>query len=520
MSKKVYLIIVILAIIALIALFLVDIFVFHNSPKENLLRFSLVLGGLILSLFKISTGGNKNLTVYENAYKEHLNGVFSDNKALRKQLLLAVSDYDTDKIKSSVNRLTKLLKKAENTKDRQCLYLFLALCMTDASAEQLAIEWYSALLEENPYHTTALSNLSVIYRKCGRSDLAIKYAKKAISAQGENVFAYHNLASAYFYGYDIENAEKYALKALELKDNFRESASLLAILYNIKNDIESAKKYTHIALSLGEDTEVLEAVADDYRTGYFNSLEINSKLQKWKDITKKPAIFFTLNGSDGKSIIGGKINENPPIGSNGKPMRLLAAIFCSELPQNSFLPSIGVLRFYITPNDLLGADFDNLTQQKDFRVLFDENESLFETYDCSNNDEYFPVGSSLRPKFTLGEDSMTFDDYRFDKTFENAVNNYGDKFSFEDYENDEFMSELTREEHKLGGYPCFIQCDPREGETSLQRYDTLLFQLASEYSRSQEKIMFGDAGVCNFFISSADLRAKKFSDILYYWDCG
>ena len=43
----------------------------------------------------------------------------------------------------------------------------------------------------------------------------------------------------------------------------------------------------------------------------------------------------------------------------------------------------------------------------------------------------------------------------------------------------------------------------------LQKYDTLLFQLDSEYNEA----MWGDMGIGNFFISEQDLFNWDFSDI-------
>ena len=33
------------------------------------------------------------------------------------------------------------------------------------------------------------------------------------------------------------------------------------------------------------------------------------------------------------------------------------------------------------------------------------------------------------------------------------------------------------------------------------------------------EIMWGDSGVCNFFISDEDLKALNFDRVLYNWDC-
>lgn len=519
MQRKILISILFFLIFGIIAIYIYDIAVLKNNPTENLLRTVLIFASLILSLVKIISKKPQSLSFYENAYSEELYKAFENDKTLRKKLICATKDYNNGNMKRCINTLLKLLKKAKTSYDRRAVKLFLALSMEELEKYDLAIRWYSYLLDDAPYYGTALSNLSVIYSKIGNNELSVKYGKLAINANPENPYAYNNVASAYFSNYDIKNAEEYALKALEIKSDLKQAASLLAIIYSMNNNLEKAHKYSHIAVNSGEDAEELEAAVDKYRTGYLHTLKIKSKLELWNSITAIPSIKFTLDTSGGKSIIGGKISENPPIGENGKAMRLLAAIFCSELPKNPIFPEKGVIRFYITPDDLYGLDIDNLNSQKNYKVLYSENESAFETYDFESNDGYFPVMGSFRPAFEFENDGMTFDDYRFDKTFEKISKDHSDMISPEDYSDDDFMFELSREEHKLGGYPCFIQCDPREGEEELQRYDTLLFQLASDYTEN-EKVMFGDGGVCNFFIPSENLKNRDFSDILYTWDCG
>ncbi|MDE6847976.1 MAG: DUF1963 domain-containing protein [Ruminococcus sp.] len=68
---------------------------------------------------------------------------------------------------------------------------------------------------------------------------------------------------------------------------------------------------------------------------------------------------------------------------------------------------------------------------------------------------------------------------------------------------------------KIGGYPTFTQYEPRSEEQQ-KKYDFLLLQLESEW----EKILWGDIGIGNFFISSEKLKNRDFSDVFYNWDCG
>ena len=69
------------------------------------------------------------------------------------------------------------------------------------------------------------------------------------------------------------------------------------------------------------------------------------------------------------------------------------------------------------------------------------------------------------------------------------------------------------------GYPFFTQDDPRTNVESIEKYDTLLFQLDSEYGNDKPEIYIGDSGVINFFINSKDLENLNFDDVLYNWDC-
>jgi len=65
---------------------------------------------------------------------------------------------------------------------------------------------------------------------------------------------------------------------------------------------------------------------------------------------------------------------------------------------------------------------------------------------------------------------------------------------------------------RIGGYPYFTQYDPRYED--YRRHTALLLQIDSD-----EDIMWGDAGVANFFITPEALERCDFSKVLYNWDC-
>ena len=64
------------------------------------------------------------------------------------------------------------------------------------------------------------------------------------------------------------------------------------------------------------------------------------------------------------------------------------------------------------------------------------------------------------------------------------------------------------------GYSFFTQEDPRYNK-KYKDYDTLLLQIDSE----GEYVLWGDAGIGNFFITKKSLLEKDFTNILYNWDC-
>lgn len=215
----------------------------------------------------------------------------------------------------------------------------------------------------------------------------------------------------------------------------------------------------------------------------------------------KPSIF--------ESKIGGlgyiPHDKDFPTDSNGNQLRLLAQIECDKIQLDGFMKT-GLLQFWILNDDVSGMDVWGTTNQDGFRVIYypeidktvtiEEIEGKFVKNEYDNNEEdWFPV---------FRECGMSF---------EKSTNNYIDN-----------SQELSDEEynkiigHKVGGYPYFTQSDPRD-EKMLEYYDFLLFQLDTDYIGNEDVVMWGDAGVGNFFINSEKLKNQDFSDVLYNWDC-
>ena len=129
----------------------------------------------------------------------------------------------------------------------------MALCFTDDGLVNEAIKVYCYLLDLDPNHAVAHSNLGNLLIQKGDYENALIHYNKSIELDPKNYHAYHNRASYYFRVNDYENAIVDAVKALELKNNGVEAATLLTIIYALQGDEENKKKYYHIAVISGKN---------------------------------------------------------------------------------------------------------------------------------------------------------------------------------------------------------------------------------------------------------------------------
>lgn len=227
-----------------------------------------------------------------------------------------------------------------------------------------------------------------------------------------------------------------------------------------------------------------------------------------------------------------------PLNQAGEPLHLLAQLNLGKLPKLPDFPDKGILSFYIDLNDdVFGMNFDQQDDQSGFRVLFfadvEENEENLVT-DFSAIDEHrsnceYEVleGGEFMIKGKASSMYIAAGDYRFDEVIGESSLNYFERLAEEEmpegYEEvDDLYNDYSNPEgevhHQMGGYPYFTQMDPREDGS---RYDTLLFQLDSDYDKVSEKyaVIWGDVGICNFFINVSDLKARRFDRVLFNWDC-
>ena len=176
--------------------------------------------------------------------------------------------------------------------------------------------------------------------------------------------------------------------------------------------------------------------------------EIDEIIAKFKEVTKTKCIGINTIESETspfESSFGGtpylpKDFEYPHTENYNQrgtqiPMILLAQINFEEVPNFENFPEKGILQIFINPtSDLYGADFDNPTNQEDYKIFYHadvdknpENQQkapIIKDYiDKSKGDEiYSPIDTPLKLSFEIQEQYMTCSDYKFDETFTKLYN--------------------------------------------------------------------------------------------------
>ena len=260
----------------------------------------------------------------------------------------------------------------------------------------------------------------------------------------------------------------------------------------------------------------------------------------------EPVLRFALEKGE-PGIFESKVGGTPylprdmawPVDSKDKGMGLLAQVDCAALEGLPDFPHTGLLQFFFGVHDLFDADFHDPTVQKDFRVLYHEaadrsvtaEEVLAKKAQTSQPDEqeyYTPIFENSRIIFTgLTIQHINSYDFRAWDQFLarwNELHGTDLKTQWDYYQatkiNKEFPASKEKAPfHQLGGYPYFTQEDPRIGASELADLDVLLFQLDSDMQDRKDLVLWGDCGVCNFFINREALRRRDFSRVCYNWDC-
>lgn len=84
--------------------------------------------------------------------------------------------------------------------------------------------------------------------------------------------------------------------------------------------------------------------------------------------------------------------------------------------------------------------------------------------------------------------------------------------------------ESEEEYSHVGGYPFFVQNDPRDEFMELRGHTVNLLTIVSESENEENEdeeieIMWGDAGAANWLITPEALAARDFSQVVFEWAC-
>lgn len=474
--------------------------------------------GLMEKLRGLLSGGTgQSLTYFENRNIKLLGDAFAGRPAERKRLVSAAKQQVEGKAEQALKALDGLREACRNAGDWRAVLLYTALCQEKLGNCEGAMDAYRAALRYAPEDGTVLSFLGLLLKKQGKFQAAEECYLAAEKSDPTDPYPKNNLAVLYYAMGKYEEALPLAEAALDLKGNMYQAAFTLAVCHMALGNREQSDRYARIAVANGQDAGKLNAVLKNAATvRRRESLLAQELLNRWRQRTgvKTSAVYATEEILR-RSRIGGPSLGEAPLDGDGRPMRLLCAIYCDEF-QNSILPKEGLLRIYIAENDAYGLDLDHPAAQTGFRVLYDREYEGLEPGEEPEDGGPFPVAGCYGIQ-NDGADvtAMTASDYRFDEEFRAFQEEQETQIPYEIWE--EMNEKMNSWGIRIGGYPNFTQEDPRQDER-YRKYDTLLFQLDSMRVGNM-RIEIGDGGVMHFFIPKEKLERLDFSDVLYWWDC-
>lgn len=238
----------------------------------------------------------------------------------------------------------------------------------------------------------------------------------------------------------------------------------------------------------------------DYINGYCGKRTFSKQLRLWQ------------------SKVGGlpylPKNHEYPTDPDGKPLSLLVQINFEDVPKLDMFPEKGILQIYLGDADdyLCGINYEDRTDQSYFRVLYFpeviyDKDALITDFEFLPKDDYYIPLGAVPIEFDLKYEPISAPDYWFEQTVFGAREDKDDKLA------KIYWEKFRGSGSKIGGYPDFVQSDPRDGEDGEDEF-ILLMQFDGGFDINA----WGD-GFGNFFIRKSDLQRRDFSKVLYDWGC-
>ncbi len=247
----------------------------------------------------------------------------------------------------------------------------------------------------------------------------------------------------------------------------------------------------------------------------------------------KPRVVFTLTAAEGLTPWASQLGSGghpylridhdwPRDRVTGRALVMVAQINFAEVPPLPGFPERGLLQVFIADEwdhgpggHRRGMMETALDDQTHFRVLFhaEPTMDLSELY-ARDDFDFFPDGSSIERvahgmSFARVDQPMPDDDARFDRLPAGAR-----ELILYDIPVRKLYLEHMRPHDQIGGYHYSQQgWDPRRPYMEPDESE-LLLQIDG-----CGPISWGDLGTACFFVRRADLAARRFDRVLYYWDC-
>ncbi len=500
------------------------------------------MGACASAFAKIYTGNTRSRGngYYERLYEKDIAGAFvsSDRKAARRLLVKGIRDFHEDRFEKALGSLEKLPSRCVTETDFAVVWFFLGRVYSCMGLQEKGIEAYETVLSHHPNHASTWNNLGTIRMRQGDCDAAAECYRRAAMADECYVVAYNNMAQLQLRLGRWQDAIRFASHAVRLQSDFTAALNALALAYYAMGERAEGRKYADRAARHGSDRQHLETLFRmlDAGDNPFDPVveipsEVEEALEQFRRRNLRPMLRIcpSVEGRCiGRSRVGGESVGEAPLDRCGKPMRLLAAIWCSETQGMADLPSRGILRFFIAEDRDLGCDRLSPAEQRDFRVLYTPDEDAFgacEVERVFDPHTSFPVKGCYPIEFVPGLGTPLSGDYRFRPALEEALALVGAP-AVEALDPTVYRAICRQHEwggHRMGGYPRFADIDPR-CQAVYQPYDTVLLQIVGHALYFEKEgvtvdiIAFGEDGGCQFLIPRDKLRALDFSDILYWWD--
>lgn len=212
------------------------------------------------------------------------------------------------------------------------------------------------------------------------------------------------------------------------------------------------------------------------------------------------------------------------------PLCFLMQINLAEMPPLDGFPDHGLLQFFFAADDLYGMTFpegqsDGPTNQSDIVIIHHaQTDNMIDLQLFGDRTEAERLDAPFRydnwwdTGFRITFDARramepSVNDFRLYDLFWELQKMFPSKKQFNEYADkwckDDVLGPV------IGGHPHFTQADPRENRPAFAPYTHCLLSIPTV----NDKIMWGDCGTASFLMRPEVLRAHRFDDILYNYDC-